>query len=382
MKRLLVAIMAIVVMMDSTAMPTKEELSAAKSVVGELMEPLVAENKKGAKSFSEVADGAMELVQEAESDAEKFMLLRGAASYYARGKKYDKAADAVEEILALVPDIPPSELFAITSPLVKNAAQKTAPRLFSLNRRASSRVKADQQRKSVERKLKANPDDAALKRTYAELTAAAGDWTNALKAFAELGGGVGKVAAAELARVPDGEGAMERGKIADFWWNYKPTAEGCADAMREHAAVLYKAALDSGEITGLSKAVAEKRVAECFPQGGETALAAPAQSSKAATATHRAGAKKTIKLPGGEKMEFVWCPPGTFMMGSPTSEEGRDNDEAQHRVTLTKGFWLGKYEVTQKQWRSVMGSNPPTSRATADPWSRCRGMTARSSSRS
>ena len=37
---------------------------------------------------------------------------------------------------------------------------------------------------------------------------------------------------------------------------------------------------------------------------------------------------------------------------------GRYNDETQHRVTLTKGFWLGKYEVTQAQWTSVMGSNP------------------------
>ena len=43
-------------------------------------------------------------------------------------------------------------------------------------------------------------------------------------------------------------------------------------------------------------------------------------------------------------------------MGSPEDEIGRDrNDEAQRRVTLTKGFWLGKYEVTQKQWESVMG---------------------------
>ena len=46
------------------------------------------------------------------------------------------------------------------------------------------------------------------------------------------------------------------------------------------------------------------------------------------------------------------------MMGSPASEDGRDNDETQHRVTLTKGFWLGKYEVTQLQWQSVMGDNP------------------------
>ena len=46
------------------------------------------------------------------------------------------------------------------------------------------------------------------------------------------------------------------------------------------------------------------------------------------------------------------------MMGSPKKEKGRDDDEAQHEVTLTKPFYIGKYEVTQEQWESVMGNNP------------------------
>lgn len=55
---------------------------------------------------------------------------------------------------------------------------------------------------------------------------------------------------------------------------------------------------------------------------------------------------------------MVKIPAGSFMMGSPSGEEGRDNDETQHRVTLTKGFLLGATEVTQGQWQAVMGSNP------------------------
>ena len=73
---------------------------------------------------------------------------------------------------------------------------------------------------------------------------------------------------------------------------------------------------------------------------------------------HVAGALKTLILPGGAEMEMIYCPPGEFMMGSPISEGGRGNGETQHRVRLTKGFWLGKYPVTQGQWQSVMGSNP------------------------
>ena len=51
---------------------------------------------------------------------------------------------------------------------------------------------------------------------------------------------------------------------------------------------------------------------------------------------------------------------GSFTMGSPGSEKGRDDDETQHRVTLTQGFLMGKTEVSQGLWRSVMGSNPST----------------------
>ena len=57
-------------------------------------------------------------------------------------------------------------------------------------------------------------------------------------------------------------------------------------------------------------------------------------------------------------MEFVWIPGGCFQMGSPANEEGRDDDEGPvHRVCLD-GFWMGKYEVTQAEWQTVMGNEP------------------------
>ncbi|MEK7794236.1 MAG: formylglycine-generating enzyme family protein [Candidatus Hydrogenedentota bacterium] len=67
---------------------------------------------------------------------------------------------------------------------------------------------------------------------------------------------------------------------------------------------------------------------------------------------------KIFVLPGDVPLEMVRIPAGTFMMGSPSNEEGRFDSETQHRVTLTKGSWLGKYEVTQRQWEAVMGNNP------------------------
>jgi formylglycine-generating enzyme required for sulfatase activity len=49
-------------------------------------------------------------------------------------------------------------------------------------------------------------------------------------------------------------------------------------------------------------------------------------------------------------MKFAWCPAGSFQMGSPASEVGRDDDELQHTVWLSEGFWLGQTEVTRGQF--------------------------------
>jgi formylglycine-generating enzyme required for sulfatase activity len=57
-------------------------------------------------------------------------------------------------------------------------------------------------------------------------------------------------------------------------------------------------------------------------------------------------------------MKLVLIPKGTFMMGSPIEEEGADNDEEQHQVTISKDYYLGVTEVTQGQYEKVMGTNP------------------------
>ena len=59
-------------------------------------------------------------------------------------------------------------------------------------------------------------------------------------------------------------------------------------------------------------------------------------------------------------MEFTLIPAGTFMMGSPESEEGREGDETQHEVTITRDYFMGVTEVTQSQWQQVMRTTPWT----------------------
>ena len=60
----------------------------------------------------------------------------------------------------------------------------------------------------------------------------------------------------------------------------------------------------------------------------------------------------------GVTQRFRWIQPGEFLMGSPNSEEGRKDDEIQHPVTLTKGFWMADTACTQALWLAVMGNNP------------------------
>jgi formylglycine-generating enzyme required for sulfatase activity len=57
-------------------------------------------------------------------------------------------------------------------------------------------------------------------------------------------------------------------------------------------------------------------------------------------------------------MEFVYIEPGTFMMGSPADEPGHFPHETLHQVTLTQGYYMQITEVTQSQWKAVMGKNP------------------------
>ena len=86
-----------------------------------------------------------------------------------------------------------------------------------------------------------------------------------------------------------------------------------------------------------------------------TSLVVAVVSNACASAQDKEPPKRFVNRIG---MEFVWIPPGTFMMGSPKNELDRYFDERQHKVTLTKGFYLGKYTVTQEQWKKIMGNEP------------------------
>ncbi len=134
------------------------------------------------------------------------------------------------------------------------------------------------------------------------------------------------------------------------------------------------AAQVAGEMASITREVEHPREGERTREPEETGQTTKAQSTQR---THeeaqregerprepiqrepQAGEARQVDLGKGVKLDLVWIPPGEFMMGSPESEEERFGDEGpQHRVELTRGFWMGKYPVTQAQWEAVLGSNP------------------------
>ncbi len=78
--------------------------------------------------------------------------------------------------------------------------------------------------------------------------------------------------------------------------------------------------------------------------------------------------ERGFDLGNGVKLEMVLIPAGEFLMGSPDSDTNAQSDEKpQHRVRITKPFYLGKYLVTQEQWEAIMGGNPSQFKGAKNP---------------
>ena len=259
MKKLFASVCAVAMMTCAWtvhAMPSQDEISEVQPLVAELMGPSVAAFKAKKMSGSEVGDAALKLAEEAEGEAAKFLCMKGAVTYYVKDKEYDKAADAIEAIMVQFPDMPPETLQEITTAATRQVQAKSAPRLSEIHRMAGWQVANSKKLRAVKRQLKEKPADKGLIRQYAELSAANGNWEEALKHFAKLGGDIGKMAKDEM------EGKASSVTLAGFWWDYKAQEAGAKAAIRQHSSMYYQSAIDSGELKGLKKTLAEKRIAE------------------------------------------------------------------------------------------------------------------------
>jgi formylglycine-generating enzyme required for sulfatase activity len=114
---------------------------------------------------------------------------------------------------------------------------------------------------------------------------------------------------------------------------------------------------DTAPLPGPTQAADETAV-EPFP-GAQADLTASAEESRPGADLNDGPRQKMADLGFGVTIEFVRVPPGQFEMGSPTGPTERDTDEGPvHRVKVARSFYMGKFEVTQQQYRAVTGRMP------------------------
>ncbi len=140
-------------------------------------------------------------------------------------------------------------------------------------------------------------------------------------------------------------------------WSAWPSMENAMIRFQEYEAL--ESALVKDKETAIARARKWKAYVETYRATGHKITEAEAYQKKwVFWPPPEPGKNSTFNLDEGITLDMVWIPGGTFQMGSPPSESGRDSDEGPvHEVDLD-GFWMGKTEVTQEQYQAIMGSNP------------------------
>ena len=359
MKKLMIVTAALAATAQALAMPTRAELSKAQPLVVELMAPALEEYRTASDKVAAavvVGDRSCAFAAEAETEAAKFILLKGAVTYYVRGEAYDKAADCIAKMQSDISDLTPDAIAEIVGKATSRISEAKAPRLVAYYRAAKLQVRAKNEIPVLEKKLKRAKTEQ-LQRQYAEALAISGNWKAAYEAFAALQD-------KDFVRVVEAEaqGAAVDEQSAELWWNYKPEFEGAGNFFKVHAVGFYQRALDKGEISGLKKNIVERRiaqineVADAVNVAGATPAAGLGQSNAAVVKSDKS---VTVKLKDDMELEFVLCPAGTFTMGgtdevNPITGEGftstADNLGYKHEVTITRPFWMSKYPITVEQF--------------------------------
>ncbi len=149
----------------------------------------------------------------------------------------------------------------------------------------------------------------------------------------------------DLANPADAQGRVEAG---DAWWEAaeRESIGIFRNAILWRAKEFYERAAE--DLSGITKIRIEKRLAEIEAEVSKT--------------TGAPRAEMTVDLGGGVKMEFVYIKPGAFIMGGTVDANPKSAwqgiEKPKHKVVLTRGFYMGRYEVTQAQYETVTGENP------------------------
>ena len=362
LRSIVIAVFAVTCAMDAVSMPSRDDLKKVQGIVKELMDSDLQAMKARKKMPSQVAANAESLAKEAQSDAARFLLYKGAFGLYVQGGDYDKALNVIERLKAEVKDVPDKVVAEMLREKLKRIPKKSGRAIFDLYDTISRRMTFTAERAKLEAQIKTSPSDKSLRRLLATRCAQLGDWEAARGHFAEIGGQEAAAAKSE---------SSDPAAAADFWWGYQPGDEGDAETFREHAAALYRAAIDAGKLAGLKLVLAKKRIAEVDGGDEATPSAGSATVQTKVTAAAKSKPEKVISMKsqngnldwsvppnlkdqrtidvdvgGGEKIRFFAIPPGDCV------HDVESQGLAPHKIKITRPFWISQFPVLSRQFRA------------------------------
>ena len=315
MNRNRLVLVAMAVAGTAFAMPTKKELAEARPLVAELMEPIMDAHRSKAKSAAGVAESALKFAEAAESEAARYLFLRGAIAFYVKGGEFGKAADTVDALKAKVKNVPPSEIADVISSAFAREDLRKAPRLAAQLALAQAQAKASRDVHLLSEQLKRISTDH-IRSQYAESLAITGDWKAALAEFEKVSGVVGKMAKA------DADGTAATSALGDFWWAFETAYQGAECVFRERAANYYRKAIAEGSLDGLKRTLVEQRLATLALPNADNSR----REDPMAPSAGRSGAPRT--------------PPSTRNAGRAGAPHtaAKDHSGLVHRWSFTDGF--------------------------------------------
>ena len=343
---------------ESNAIPTDREVKAIRPKIEELAQDDLAALKAGKKSHVETADALLGYIGPNDEAAAKFVFRQMAFRQYVAGEAFDRADELYSALRSEIG-------VAYALGVVADSRQRlNKPAARSLKDRISADERTVRELAAIKAKLAKLPKDARLREQLALAYVASGDWESALQAFRDGSGEVAKIAGWELSDEKSGD--FDAAKVARFWWAFAEGKSGrrqLAENVKAHAAHWYKVAIALNLLTGLDAKVANRRIEE-VESAVESSNAQPLVKERSKKGFYmivdltRSGKNWAISyldgIPkGGWSDEFK-----TKKIVLRRIEPGSFEYQRGKSVKITKPFYIGVFEVTQKQYEMTMKANP------------------------
>ena len=359
MKTLIVMMIAAIAIAGNAAAPTPDEIKAVLPKIEELIQGDFAALKAKKINNAKLGETLLGYISAGDEPAVKFILRQKALQQFILGMDFDKADELYSACCAEGGIEYALDAVANSRQKLNVYATSKRPKAKVLKDRISDDEKSTKGIRIIKQKIKKDPANETLQEQLAVEYIACGDWESALACLSTISGEIAKVAEWELKDAKSAD--YDAAKIAKFWWDYADQhakRKTVAESIKVHAANWYKKAMALNLITGLDAKVAEKRITET----GQFAAAGMVKEMDTKglymivdlTKTGKKAVTYLDDVPKGgwgdeyktKKLVMRKIFPGSFEYMPGKS------------FKLTKPYYIGVFEVTQKQYEMIAKVNP------------------------